>query len=178
MMASCCILDPAKMRYVWQILFYYIVNYNTLPVAASVDREMYLLTHCQSSLGFSLSLSFLVSSLIVPFPLLLNRGVACYFFLACLFQGLSLLMFRSNICSDPGFFSIYLTGTSAGDASGIVESVSCGLSTGSKLAISATVLYFVCNSIVPMCIPPGPFYTTEAEQQRMAVPQSEPQPES
>eukprot|EP00529_Nitzschia_sp_RCC80_P027393 CAMPEP_0113488334 /NCGR_PEP_ID=MMETSP0014_2-20120614/25965_1 /TAXON_ID=2857 /ORGANISM="Nitzschia sp." /LENGTH=255 /DNA_ID=CAMNT_0000382047 /DNA_START=263 /DNA_END=1030 /DNA_ORIENTATION=- /assembly_acc=CAM_ASM_000159 len=104
------------------------------------------------------------------------RGVACYFFLACLFQGLSLLMFRSNICSDPGFFSVYLTGDAANQpAENIVESVSCGLSVGSKLAISATVLYFVCNSIVPMCIPPGPLYVTEAEQQRTAVPQSEPQ---
>ena len=126
-------------------------------------------------LSFSLSLSFLFSDfLYISF---LNRGVACYFFLACLFQGLSLLMFRSNICSDPGFFSVYLQGTDL-DTGDVVESVSCGLSTGSKLAISATVLYFVCNSIVPMCIPPGPVYMTQAEQQRMAVPQSEPQPQS
>ena len=36
------------------------------------------------------------------------KGLACYFFLATLFQGLSLLIFRSNVCS-PGFFTCVLS---------------------------------------------------------------------
>jgi hypothetical protein len=86
--------------------------------------------------------------------------------LACLFQGLSLLIFRSSICNDPGFFSVYFTGTNdpIDGAVNIVESISCGLSTGSKLAISATVLYFVCNSIVPMVFVPEPLWAGPVQQ--------------
>jgi hypothetical protein len=78
------------------------------------------------------------------------RGVSCYFFLATLFQGLSLLLFKSNVCS-VGFFAPYFGGDIA-SLDGVVESVSCGLSTGSKLAIAATVLWFVCNSMVPLSV--------------------------
>lgn len=74
--------------------------------------------------------------------------------MACLFQGLSLLIFRSNAC-DKGFFSVYFQNSevSAEDA---VESVSCSLSTGSKLAVTAIVLYFYCMCLVPKAVPPPP----------------------
>jgi hypothetical protein len=84
------------------------------------------------------------------------KGLSCYFFLATLFQGLSLLIFRSNVC-QAGFFSAYFINPSAGATTtstnlDFVESVTCGLSTGSKLAIAATVLWFVCNSMVPASV--------------------------
>eukprot|EP00539_Tryblionella_compressa_P015302 CAMPEP_0178842452 /NCGR_PEP_ID=MMETSP0746-20121128/15521_1 /TAXON_ID=913974 /ORGANISM="Nitzschia punctata, Strain CCMP561" /LENGTH=261 /DNA_ID=CAMNT_0020505801 /DNA_START=21 /DNA_END=806 /DNA_ORIENTATION=+ len=85
------------------------------------------------------------------------KGLACYFFLATLFQGLSLLMFRSNVCST-GFFDVYFTDPSTGEPSlpsGAIQSVTCGLASGSKLAISATVLWFVCNNMIPAAIVPG-----------------------
>lgn len=101
------------------------------------------------------------------------RGIACYFLLATLFQGLSLLIFRSNVCNDPGFFGVYLTGTNDNaNAENFVSNVSCGLSTGSKLAISATVLYFVCNSIVPLVVVPAPLWGGTEPQ---AVPSGPPE---
>ena len=39
-----------------------------------------------------------------------------------------------------------------------MEGVSCGLSTGSKLAISATVLWFVCNNMIPVAVVPEPLW--------------------
>jgi hypothetical protein len=85
------------------------------------------------------------------------KGLSCYFFLACLFQGLSLLIFRSNIC-DAGFFSVYFDNpnTNVTPDTSVIQSVSCGLSTGSSLAVAATVLYFVCNAIIPSVVVPGP----------------------
>jgi hypothetical protein len=87
------------------------------------------------------------------------KGLSCYFFLATLFQGLSLLVFRSNVC-EPGFFAPYFTepGTTPPDMSTYIESVSCGLSMGSKLAIAATVLWYVCSNIVPLSIVPDPMW--------------------
>ena len=85
------------------------------------------------------------------------KGLSCYFFLATLFQGLSLLIFRSNVCS-AGFFSVYFVNPNdpnPPDGSAI-ESVKCGLSLGSKLAISATVLWFCCNTIIPAVVVPQP----------------------
>jgi hypothetical protein len=82
------------------------------------------------------------------------NGLSCYFFLATLFQGLSLLIFRSNVC-QAGFFAPYFTNPATGTTTvnvDFVESVSCGLSTGSKLAIAATVLWFVCNSMLPASV--------------------------
>jgi len=80
------------------------------------------------------------------------------FFLATLFQGLSLLVFKSNVC-EKGFFSAYFVnpnGNNDGSAySDLIQSVSCGLSTGSKLAIAATVLWFVCNSMIPSVVRTG-----------------------
>eukprot|EP00579_Thalassiosira_antarctica_P026870 CAMPEP_0202012202 /NCGR_PEP_ID=MMETSP0905-20130828/22599_1 /ASSEMBLY_ACC=CAM_ASM_000554 /TAXON_ID=420261 /ORGANISM="Thalassiosira antarctica, Strain CCMP982" /LENGTH=277 /DNA_ID=CAMNT_0048571345 /DNA_START=18 /DNA_END=851 /DNA_ORIENTATION=- len=88
------------------------------------------------------------------------NGLACYFFLATLFQGLSLLIFRSNVCT-VGFFSVYFTepGTAAPTTMpDWMESVSCSLSKGSKLAISATVLWFVCSSMLPAAVVPEPLW--------------------
>lgn len=90
------------------------------------------------------------------------NGLACYFFLATLFQGLSLLMLRSNICT-PGFFSVYFTNpndASAGtnETPAWMEGVSCGLSTGSNLAIAATVLWFVCSNMLPAAVVPEPLW--------------------
>lgn len=88
------------------------------------------------------------------------RGLSCYFFLATLFQGLSLLMIRSNVCT-PGFFNTYFTEPGTAAPSTIpawMAGVSCGLSKGSKLAISATVLWFVCNNMVHAAIVPDPLW--------------------
>lgn len=100
------------------------------------------------------------------------RGMSCYFFLATLFQGLSLLLFRSNVC-QAGFFTSYFvdpTGngatTAPGESASFVQSVTCGLSTGSNLAIAATVLWFVCNTIVPAAVVPDPFWSGGGGQPR------------
>ncbi|KAG7344629.1 hypothetical protein IV203_019040 [Nitzschia inconspicua] len=95
------------------------------------------------------------------------KGLSCYFFLATLFQGLSLLLFRSNVC-DVGFFSAYFSSSTV-DQVDFIESVSCGLSTGSRLAISATVLWFVCNSMVPMVVVPTPLTMLGRGQAEPAV---------
>ena len=39
-----------------------------------------------------------------------------------------------------------------------MEGVSCSLSKGSKLAISATVLWFVCSSMLPAAVVPEPLW--------------------
>ena len=90
------------------------------------------------------------------------KGIACYFWIATLFQGLSLIMFNSNVCSE-GFFESYFISpdqqdnqTVIDEYSNVLEGVSCTLSLGSKMAISATVLYFICSLMVPFSI--VPFY--------------------
>ena len=45
-----------------------------------------------------------------------------------------------------------------------MEGVSCGLSTGSKLAISATVLWFVCNNMIPVAVVPEPLWEGPAQE--------------
>jgi hypothetical protein len=80
------------------------------------------------------------------------NGMTCYFLLACLFQGLSLLIFKSDIC-EPGFYAAYFPNQDMGD---IIAEVDCSLGRGAKLAICATVFYFVCNTITPLCIVPDP----------------------
>jgi hypothetical protein len=100
------------------------------------------------------------------------NGLACYFFLATLFQGLSLLLFRSNVC-EPGFFSVYFSDSGETITPDFIQSVTCGLSTGSKLAIAATVLYFVCHSCIPAAIVPEPFmYEQAPPTQAQAAPQN------
>ena len=74
--------------------------------------------------------------------------------MACLFQGLSLLIFRSNACAK-GFFDPYFQNSTV-NVEDAVESVSCSLSTGSKLAVAAIVLYFYCMCMVPKAVPPQP----------------------
>ena len=39
-----------------------------------------------------------------------------------------------------------------------MESVSCSLGKGSKLAISATVLWFVCSNMLPAAVVPDPLW--------------------
>lgn len=73
------------------------------------------------------------------------------FGIATLFQGLTLLIMRSNVCQQ-GFFDPFYAGHGVSD---LVDSVSCGLSTGSKMAIASTVLYFWCQCCVGGAIPPG-----------------------
>jgi hypothetical protein len=80
------------------------------------------------------------------------KGLSFYFFMACLFQGLSLLIFKSDICK-PAFFEQYFPNQ---DLDEIVSSVTCSLGRGSKLAISATVFYFVANNLTPIAIAPSP----------------------
>lgn len=86
------------------------------------------------------------------------RGLACYFFLATLFQGLSLLMLRSDICT-PGFFAVYFTEPGASSTTPAwMEGVNCGLSRGSNLAIAATVLWFVCSNMLHAAVVPEPLW--------------------
>ena len=82
------------------------------------------------------------------------KGLSIYLFLACLFQGLSLLIFRSNVCSK-GFLLSYFPNVSE-DITGGIAKVSCELGSGSKLAIAATVLYFVCNKLAMIAVAPPP----------------------
>mmetsp|Transcript_23998 Transcript_23998/g.70789 ORF Transcript_23998/g.70789 Transcript_23998/m.70789 type:complete len:240 (-) Transcript_23998:341-1060(-) len=71
-----------------------------------------------------------------------------FFALSTLFAGLTLLVLRSNVCTDPSFFDylrhfydIYFYEGFLVDRP-TVESVSCSLSTGSTLTIVATVFWF------------------------------------
>jgi hypothetical protein len=82
------------------------------------------------------------------------KGMSFYMFLACLFQGLTLLIFRSDVC-DKGFLLSYFPNASEGVKDSIAE-VSCELGTGSKLAIAATVFYFVCNKLAFIAVAPPP----------------------
>ena len=82
------------------------------------------------------------------------KGLSCNYFIATLFQGLTLLIFQSNVCSK-GFYDAYFQGTDDSSAT-IVENVTCGLDTGSKLAITATVFYFWCMFAVHGAIVPKP----------------------
>ena len=79
------------------------------------------------------------------------RALSCNYFIACLFQGFTLLIFQSNVC-QKGFFEAYFqdAGMNA------VKSVSCSLDTGSNLAVSATVFYFLCILVVHKAIVPKP----------------------
>jgi len=90
------------------------------------------------------------------------KGTSCYFWMATFFTGLSLLMFKSNVC-EKGFFAPYFVNpyssnyTDAINAyDSIIEDVTCELSFGSKMAVSATVMYFLC-SMMALCAV-VPFY--------------------
>lgn len=89
------------------------------------------------------------------------RGMACYFLIACLFQGLTLLIFRSEICQEA-FFRQYFPQQ---DFEGAVESVDCVLGRGSRLAIASCVFYFVSAGLVTQAIAPMPLgYRPWAEE--------------
>jgi hypothetical protein len=88
------------------------------------------------------------------------KGLACYFTLATLFQGLTLLIFKSSVC-EVGFFEDYFGEVATAD---VVEDVSCSLDTGSRLAIAATVLYFVCSCLIPGAVAPSPIGYNRAGQ--------------
>jgi hypothetical protein len=74
------------------------------------------------------------------------KGMADYFTLATLFQGLTLLIFRSDIC-PAGFFEDYFMFDDE-VITDVVEGVNYSLDTGSSLAIAATVLYSVCSGLM------------------------------
>ena len=85
------------------------------------------------------------------------------FLLCTLFSGLTLLILRSNICTETGFFD-YLF--SLGNATYVeIESVNCTLSTGSNLAVTATVLWFVATTLCLMVPPMKPVGSSEEQEQ-------------
>jgi hypothetical protein len=83
------------------------------------------------------------------------KCMGLYFSLAMLFQGLGLLFLSSSAC-NVGFFATYFPASSGIDTSGIVADIGCNMSTGAKCAISATVLYLLCNCLVGVAVPPEP----------------------
>eukprot|EP00536_Pseudo-nitzschia_multiseries_P002840 jgi/Psemu1/184374/e_gw1.39.73.1 len=96
------------------------------------------------------------------------KGIGCYFMIACFSHGLSLLMFDSNVC-EKGFFEPYFVPSSQknnitylDNFNSIVKDVECTMSFGSKMAISATVLFFVCTLMVPFAV--VPFYEQRSYQ--------------
>lgn len=81
------------------------------------------------------------------------KGLSCNYFIATLFQGLTFLIIPSNVC-QKGFYDPYFVNSNYVDGNP-VESVSCGLSTGSKMAIASTVFYFWAMCTVPSAqVPP------------------------
>lgn len=65
-----------------------------------------------------------------------------------------------------GFFESYFINVPS--AIDLVESVSCSLDRGSKLAISATVLYFFCMNLIPGAVVPEPVPMCSRNQQQEA----------
>jgi hypothetical protein len=125
-------------------------------VTPTFDTKFNSAKACSTTADFFGALAFFTMAFASCCPLDPSR-MAClsiYFFMACLFQGLSLLIFRSNAC-EKGFFSPYFQNSTV-SAEDAVESVSCSLSTGSKLAVAAIVLYFYCMCLVPKAVPPQP----------------------
>jgi len=56
--------------------------------------------------------------------------VSLAIFLCCLFEGLTFLIFNSNICNDVAYLNV-------------TNTASCSLAWGSRTAIAAIVFYFV-----------------------------------
>jgi len=85
------------------------------------------------------------------------KGMSCYYFFAFFFQGLTFIIFKSDVC-QKGFFDDYFANDpdQQPPPDDLVTSVSCGLATGSKMAIAATVFYFWCMTLIPKAIPPSP----------------------
>ena len=100
-------------------------------------------------------------------------------------------MFHSDICTRDFFAPYFIAPAQQTNATLLqtfntaIESVDCGLSVGSKMAISACVLYFVCSLMVPFSI--VPFYEQRQYQHEAGGPtptantngysDGEPQPE-
>jgi hypothetical protein len=82
-------------------------------------------------------------------------GMSCYYFIATFFQGLSFIIFASNACTE-GFFAPWFPLGNATGMADAIESVSCSLAKGGKLAVAATVFYFVSMCSVPVAQPPEP----------------------
>jgi len=108
----------------------------------------------------------LPAALCCPFEKKRIKLLSISLFLATLFQGMVFLFQRSSVCS-AGFFAPYFEGyvdeadlTSIGGNSP-VTGVACTLSTGSKCAVAATVLYFVGMLLAPAAIPPDPIGLAE-----------------
>lgn len=74
------------------------------------------------------------------------RMCALFFFLCTLFEGLTLLILRSNVCNQVGFFG-YLNPFWPELPLPDVQSVSCSLSQGSKLSIGSTVCWFFAAAV-------------------------------
>jgi len=70
------------------------------------------------------------------------RFCALFFLLSTLFEGLTLLILRSNVCTEPGFFNYLYPFYPPEWNLPEVQSVSCSLSLGSNLTIAATVCWF------------------------------------
>lgn len=125
-------------------------------VTPTFDTNFNSARACSTTANFFGAMAFFTMAFSSCCPL--NPGsMAClsiYFFMATLFQGLSLLIFRSSACGK-GFFSGYFQNYPI-DVDDVVESVSCSLSTGSKLAVAAIVLYFYCMLLVPKAVPLQP----------------------
>jgi len=88
------------------------------------------------------------------------------FFMATLFQGLTLLIFKSNVC-QKGLFEPYFRGYPQLNES--VYNVTCKLDQGSKLSVVATILYFCSMLLCPVAVPPSPFGMAAEESESRAV---------
>jgi hypothetical protein len=86
------------------------------------------------------------------------NGLVVFFSLATLFQGLTFLIMKSNVCEKEFFSPYFEDARNITDFDQVVVDVSCSLDTGSKLSVSATVLYFLCCCLVPASLVPGPLW--------------------
>ena len=91
------------------------------------------------------------------------KGLSVYFFFATFFQGMTLLILKSDVCK-AGFFRDYLLGSDQAmeNLDKVIGDVSCSLDRGSKLAISATVFYFLAMGQTPTAVAPMPIGYTSA----------------
>jgi hypothetical protein len=113
------------------------------------------------------------------------KALSFYFFLATLFQGLTFLIMKSNVCSK-GFFAAYfptpnstfVTNITSAKFDEVVVDVSCSLDTGSKLSLSATIFYFLCNCLIPAAIAPKPIMYNEDDDRAQPSRDVEEQPDA
>lgn len=92
------------------------------------------------------------------------KGLSFFLTMACFFQGMSLLLLKSDIC-EAGFFEQYFPNAPNGTFDSVVADVNCSLGRGSKLAITATVLYFLASGFAPTATPFPPIGYRGQEQQ-------------